>query len=141
MADVIYNAGLAWLANNDVDGATIKALLTSSAYTPDVDAHEDRADITNEVTGTNWASGGVTVSGVALSRDDTNNRVKLTASDISVATVTVSGARKLVLYVSTGVAANDTLLCCFDFGADKAATAGTFSVSFTGGFLFAFQQG
>src|SRR5262245_9529135 len=37
---------------------TIKVLLTTNSYVPNLDTHETKADITNEVTGTNYTAGG-----------------------------------------------------------------------------------
>lgn len=41
---------------------TIKAALTTSAYTPNLDTHETFADVTNEITGTGYTAGGVALA-------------------------------------------------------------------------------
>lgn len=40
---------------------TIKVLLTTSSYAPNLDTHETKADITNEVVGTGYTAGGATL--------------------------------------------------------------------------------
>lgn len=41
---------------------TIKAMLTTSAYSENLDSHETKSDVTNEITGTGYTAGGVTLS-------------------------------------------------------------------------------
>lgn len=41
---------------------TIKVMLTTSAYTPNRDTHETKADVTNEISGTGYTAGGVTLA-------------------------------------------------------------------------------
>jgi len=40
---------------------TIKILLTTSSYAPNLDTHETKADVTNEVSGTGYSAGGATL--------------------------------------------------------------------------------
>jgi hypothetical protein len=40
---------------------TIKVMLTTSAYTPNLDTHETKADVTNEVVGTGYTARGATL--------------------------------------------------------------------------------
>jgi hypothetical protein len=49
----------------DLDSATIKVMVVTSAYTPN-QAHATKADITNEVTGTNYVARGTQIAGVTL---------------------------------------------------------------------------
>jgi hypothetical protein len=64
-----YGSALAKLANKeaDIDTDTIKAALVSSSYTPNRDTHDYWDDVVaNEVTGTNWAANGVTLTTVVI---------------------------------------------------------------------------
>lgn len=79
----------------------------------------------NEVTGTNWSAGGVTittttftVSGVGLMFD---------AADVSVATTTLSNARGGLIYADALTGNN--AICLVNFGADYSTTAGTFAIT------------
>jgi hypothetical protein len=128
MASLIYNSFHEDLArgNIDMDTDTFKMLLVTSSYTPDKDTHSDRADVTNEVSGTGYTAGGKTVT-CTVARDNTNDRTTLTfaAESWASSTITAAGA---VVYKSTGTAANDLLVFYNDFGGDVTTSNTTFSV-------------
>lgn len=134
MADVIYNSFFTALANNDIDldADTFKLMLVTSAYTPDVDTHADRADVTNEVSGTGYTAGGATVANTAVTQDNTNDLAKFDGDDVTWANSTIT-ARGAVMYKSTGTAANDLLVKYFDFGSDQSSSNANFAVQFGAG--------
>jgi len=142
MADVIYNAFFKNVADNniDLDADTFKLMLVTSSYTPDVDAHADRADVTNEVAGTGYTTGGATVSTTATTQDNTNDLCKFDGDDVQWGSSSIT-ARGAVLYKSTGVAANDLLVKYFDFGADKTSDNGNFDVIFHADGILQFKTG
>lgn len=108
---------------------TIKLALVSSSYTPDQDADDFWSDVqANEVTGTNWSAGGVTLANRTATYDSASNTVRLDADDISVANVTVSGAAYAVIYKDTGNAAASPLLGWVDFGGAQSVTAATLGI-------------
>ena len=113
----------------DFDTATVKAMLTTSAYTENKD-HSRRSSITNEITATGYTAGGVTLTPVVSAVDTTNDRVTLTLPAATWSGFTGT-ARKLIYYVSTGTAANDPLIACVDFGSDATLTATTLQVTAT----------
>lgn len=129
MADVVYNIFKKSLMNGgiDLDTDTIKVMLVTSTYTPDQDAHIDRADVTNEVTGTGYTTGGAEITSKTVTQDDTDNEGVFDGADVVWASSTIT-ARGAVIYKSTGVAANDLLICYLDFGTDKVSTAGDFTL-------------
>lgn len=131
MADVIYNSFFKNLADNniDLDADTFKLMLVTSTYTPDVDAHADRADVTNEVTGTGYTTGGATVANTGTTQDDTNDQAVFDGDDVTWASSTITAAGA-VLYKNTGSAATDLLVKYFDFGGDESSSAGPFTVQF-----------
>lgn len=105
MASIIYNSALydALTGAIDFDTDTFKAMLVTSAYTPNKDTHTKRNQVTNEV----GASGSYSAGG---------------------GTATVS--RGLVYYKSRGGASSaDELVAFIDFGSDVTSTAGTFAVT------------
>lgn len=134
MAAFVYNAGRLWIANNDVDAATFKAMLLIS-YTPNIVAHEDRADIVaNEISGAGYTAGGQALTNLAMARNDTLNRITLDADNPFWDPSTIT-ADAIVIYVDTGVAANDVLLCAFTF-AEESSSNGNFEYQFpANGFL------
>lgn len=64
----------------DLDTNTIKLMLVTSAYTPNRATHTKRSDVTNEVSGTGYTTGGVTVSGVGLTITQANSWTAWAAS-------------------------------------------------------------
>lgn len=110
----------------DLDTDTFKVALVSSSYTPNREVDEFWDDIDgNEVTGTNWAAGGQTLSGVSVTIDTANDLVIFKWSDVSVATVTLTDGKYAVVRKDTGSAATSPLLGLVTFDTALAPTAGT----------------
>jgi hypothetical protein len=136
MASLIYNKFL----DNVVRGAfnfasdTFKVMLVTSSYTPNKDTHEDRADVTNEVSGTGYTAGG-TATTPTITLDTSNDRVDLTFSNVSWASATIT-ARAAVIYKSTGTASTDLLVAYVDFGSDVSSTNAAFAVTFSSALRF-----
>lgn len=131
MANVIYNSFKRDIMNGsiDLDTDTIKVMLVTSAYTPDQDAHDKRDDVTNEVSGSGYSTGGSALANKAVTADNTDNEGVFDADDLSWATATIT-ARGSVLYKSRGGAASaDELLMYIDFGSDIVSTGGTFLIT------------
>jgi len=115
----------------DIGGHTFKAMLLNSSYTPNPDTDDDKSDIVaNEVTGTGWSAGGVTVTLAVAAVDTTNNRVYITVSDINETTVTLTNGKHLVIYDDTH--ASDALLGYVTFDTALAPSAGPLTVDFDG---------
>src|SRR5262245_7653101 len=103
-----------------------KGALISNSATPNFDTHDFFNDLTNEVTGTNWASGGVALTGTELTIS--GGVLTFDATDVSVATTTIDNARAYVHYTNVGSAGTDQLLYLINFGGDASTVAGTFSI-------------
>ncbi len=101
-------------------------MLTTSGYTEDRNAHTKRSNVTNEVTGTGYTAGGVTVTLTAtLDTASTPPRLMVATSAAVWPTSTIT-ARRLVVYRSRGGASSvDELVCCVDNGVDLASSAST----------------
>lgn len=102
-------------ADIDFDTVALKAMLCTSSYTANYDTHEFRSDVTNEVTGTGYTSGGVALTAESITLDTTNDRLKIDADDVDFGTLTVTGITQMVVYVDTGSAATDILVSCHTF--------------------------
>jgi hypothetical protein len=128
----------------DLGSDSFKLALFSNSATPDFSvasastAYGAGVWATNEVTGTNWAAGGVALASNALTANSpAAGQVKWDATDVSEATVTVAAARCAFVYddtLATPVADQGLLL--IDFTADFSATAGTFAITFDANGLF-----
>lgn len=130
MANAIYNSFKQDIFSGDIDlnTDTLKVMLVSGAYTPDIDAHSFRSSVTSEVIGSGYVAGGLTLSGVSVTKDNTNDRSVFDASDSIWVNATITDARGAVLYKSTGNAATDRLIEYVDFGSNKSSSAGDFKI-------------
>lgn len=113
---------------------TIKVALTTSSYAPNIDTNQYFTDISNEITGTGYTAGGVTLSNVAFTYDSAANWWALTADP-----ATWSGAtftmRRAVIYKSTGTGSTSPLIGYIDYGADQSPVSETFAIAFSSGVL------
>ncbi len=131
MADVIYNSFKRDIMNGaiDLDTDTINVMLVTSSYTPNQDSHTKRSDVTDEVSGAGYSTGGSALASKVVSVDNTDNEGVFTAADLAWTTSTIT-ARGAVLYKARGGASSaDELIAYIDFGSDKVSTAGTFTIA------------
>lgn len=114
--------------NVDFDTDTFWAMLVTSTYSPNQATHTRRSDITNEVVGTGYTSGGKAVT-VTVTKDTANKRADIQFSAVSWPTSTIT-ARAAVYYKRRGGAASaDEIVGYDDFGSDVTSTGGTFDVA------------
>lgn len=106
---------------------TIKFEVVADAYTPNFDTHDEEADITNEVTGTGYTTGGEALASTVCNLTVTTGFVTFDSADISLATTTLTAVRGIVTFDDT--LAGDPLLHAVTFGADYSTVAGTFAVT------------
>ena len=107
---------------HDLDGHTLKlALYTSSATLgPTTTAFST----TNESSGTNYTSGGATISNVAVSLSGTVAFVDF--DYVSFSSATISDAAGALIYNSS---ASNRAIAVLDFGSTKSVSGGTLTVS------------
>jgi hypothetical protein len=130
VASLIFNSCIDDVArgNIDFDTNSFKALLVTSAFTPNKDTHDKRDDVTNEVTGTGYTAGGAATV-CTVTKDTANDKVTLSFAAVSWASSTIT-ARGLVIYKSRGGASSaDELVAYNDFGSDVSSSGGTFAVA------------
>ena len=106
---------------------TVKYQFVADAYTPNFDTHDEEADITNEVTGTGYTTGGESLVTPVCNLTVTTGFVTFDADNISLATTTLASVRGIVTLDFT--LAGQPLLHAVTFGADYSTTAGTFAVT------------
>ena len=130
MADIIYNSFFKSIMNGtiDLDSDTIKVMLVTSSYTPDRDAHEFKDDVTNEVVGSGYTVGGMTLANATVTQDNTNDKGVFDADDVLWSTSTIT-ARGAVVYKDTGTPATSPLIHYLDFTEDKVSSSGDFTIS------------
>lgn len=113
-----------------------KVLLVSSVPSQaNLDAWVNRSDVTNEITGTGYSAGGIAQAFTLLSLNTTLHRQEVDFTDIAngwtSATFSAVGA---IIYLDSGSAATDKLLCFEDFGGTVSVTSGSFSITYTSNF-------
>jgi hypothetical protein len=140
MASTFYTYGLlaSKLLAGDIDfeNDTIKIMMTTSSYSPNQDTHEFKDDVTNEVSGTAYSSGGATLSNKSVGYTGGTNVTKVDADDVTWSSSTIANARIAVIYKDTGNAATSPLIGYTDFGADKSTDNGDFTITFDADGIF-----
>jgi hypothetical protein len=119
----------------DLDLETHKGALFNNSITPNFTtdtAYGVAPYNANEVTGTNWASGGVALTGTTFLAS--SGTAVFDATDVSVATTTIASARCYLLYADA--LAGNNAICLVDFGADYSTTAGTFAITWNASGIF-----
>jgi hypothetical protein len=130
MASLVYNKLLENWAKGlvDFDTDTFKVLLTTSAYSENKDTNAYRSDVTNEITGTGYTTGGNSAT-VTVTLDTVNDRVDISLGGTTWTSSTLT-ARKAVYYKSRGGAASaDELVAVNDFGSDVTTVSGTLTLN------------
>jgi hypothetical protein len=121
-----------------LEAETNNLWLLSDSATPNFDTHDFRADlVANEVTGTNWAAGGVDLTGTEITLS--SGVLTFDATDVSVASTTITSAMASVLSTQTGADATDKLVCLHDFVTAVSTVNGTFAIQWNASGLVTFD--
>lgn len=126
--DAINNTKAFALNASDV----IKWQTTSDTYTPNFDTHDEEADLTNEVTGTGYTTGGETLSTPTFTI--ASGLAKFDGVDVSLSNTTLSNVEGAILFDDTIV--GDPLLCAVDFGQAYTTSTGTFAITWDANGIF-----
>lgn len=121
----------------DYDLETHRLALFSNVITPNFSsdtAYGVAPYNANEVTGTNWAAGGVLLTGTTLTESPAGT-IKFDATDVSVASATFTGARFALIYADA--LAGNNALCGINFGADFSPNNGLFQITFAAAGIWA----
>jgi len=108
----------------NIDSDSFKLSLNQDAYTPDFNAHDLFADLTNPVSGTGYTAGGNVTTGETIAV--AGGFVTIDFTDVAWTVSTFSGVRAGIWYDDT--LAGDPLICSNNFGSDFSVTAGTLTV-------------
>lgn len=130
--NAIFNSFKRDIANGSINLGTdtIKLMLVGSGYTPNIDTHTKRSDVTSEVSGAGYTSGGVALANKTVTMNTTSDKGVFDADDVTFSTATIT-ARGAVLYKARGGASSaDELIAYLDFGSDITSTAGNFNITF-----------
>jgi hypothetical protein len=129
MADGLYTSLTEDIANNNVDfGADTFYVLLTSGYTPDQDADTKRSNVTNEITGVGYSSGGIAAPVSSVTKDTGNNRTRITFALAEWTGATISATYAVYYKRRGGAATADELVGWNDFGGTYSVTNGTFRI-------------
>lgn len=107
---------------------TIKCMLVTSSYVANKD-HTKRSDITNEVTGTGYSTGGTAATCTINAVDTANDKLTVTLGAVSWSSSTITAAAAVYYKARGGASSADELLAYIDFGGNVTSTNGTFSLT------------
>ena len=112
-----------------------KVSLHTSTYSVST-AHEDFADLTNEVTGTNYTADGNALASVTVVESGGTTTVDAADTTWSQSGAGFSNARTAVLYHDSGVDATSNLQAYIDFGGDKGNVTGDLTIQWNASGIF-----
>jgi hypothetical protein len=136
MASFNFNATIRTIVNNYFGSGSYKMLLVSALPgEAEKDAWDFRNDVTNEVVGLGYTSGGQAVTLTVAAIDSPNNDVEVTCSPVSWVGATIAAVGGII-YKDIGTAATDQLIAFVDFGGSVSSTNGTFTVTPSGSIKF-----
>lgn len=128
LRDAITNAKAFALNASD----TVRWQPVTDSYTPNFNTHDEEADITNEVTGVGYTTGGETLGSPTFTIS--SGVAKFDGTDVSLPTTTLTSVEGVVLFDDT--LSGDPLLCAIDFGAAYSTVAGTFAITWNAAGIF-----
>lgn len=126
----------------DLSLTTHRLALYTNTHTPNFST-DTAYTATNEVSGTGWAAGGVTLATAAAGGTSTVPTVTDSpagtlmydmTNDVSVASTTLTNARGVMLYADA-LAGNNAIVM-INFGADFSTVAGTFGIQWNAAGVF-----
>lgn len=108
---------------------TMKVALTTSTFAPNNDTHDFFNDVTNEITGTGYTSGGFTLGTKTSTYDTATDQARLSAANVVQASSTFT-TRIAVLWNDTaGASSTDPVVGWVDFITDQSPSNGTFQIT------------
>ena len=103
--------------------------LVTDTYAPNFDTHDFHADLTNEITGGNYARDAVTTTEVTLSSGTlTYDAADTVYDNVGANNVTITDAMAAVLATNVTGTATDQLVGLWDFVTAASCTNSTFTV-------------
>ena len=126
----VYRAAIGYFTNKQIDwdsDAGIKALLTTSAHTPNQNTHATKSDITNEASGTGYTARGAALTGKAVSTSGSETRYD--ADDLNWPSSSVT-ARNIHIYLDTGTDSTSLLIAYCTLSGDETSVAGNWPHTF-----------
>lgn len=130
MSSFNYNSAIDDDANGNINfgSDTFNVMLVTASYVPNKRIHTKRSDVTNEVSGDGYSSGGSPVT-VIVTKDTANDRVDVSLGAMSWLNSTITAAGAVYYKSRGGASSGDELVSYIDFGGSISSINGTFSLS------------
>ncbi len=137
MLSFVYNKAKAAILGGEIDllTDTIKVALVGSAYAADKDEDQFFDDVSNEVSGTGYSTGGKELSNKSIAVDEANDLASFDADD-PIWTVATINARGAVIYKDTGTGSSSPLIASIDFGQDFSKSGADFTIQWDSAGIF-----
>lgn len=126
----------------DFDTDTIKLALVTNSYIPNAANNDFFDDVSsNEVSGTNYTAGGITLANVTVGVDGSGIVTFDNTADLTIlqSASGFSNARYGIIYKSTGTASTSRLICYINFGADIGNTIADLVIAFNSSGIITWQ--
>jgi hypothetical protein len=124
----------------DFENHSLKAMLCTNVYVPNQDTHQFKNSISGEVVASGYAAGGLAINGRTINYNSVENLITVNASNLVWPSITMTGARYLVVYDdSYSTPATKPLILYVDFGANMDAAGQSFYYNWPSGVLIKFQ--
>lgn len=115
----------------DLESELNKVAMVEDGYTPDFNAHDFFDDLTNEVSGTGYTTGGKVYDGTEVTLS--GGVLKYDANDVSWTSSTISNAMAAVGYAD---AVANELIFLADFVTAASTSSGTFTIQWNASGIF-----
>lgn len=115
---------------------TMKLALTTSTYVPSATTHQYFSSITNQVTGTNYTTGGSTIGTITVNESGGTATVDGADVTFSQSGSGFANARFGIIYKDTGVAGTSPLMGYIDFSTDKGNVSGDLTIQWNASGMF-----
>jgi hypothetical protein len=111
----------------DFDNDTFYVMLVNG-YTPDKKNHKRRSDVTGEIVADGYTAGGQAVA-ITVTEDDVNDLVEISLGGAVWNPSTISATAAVYYKRRGGVASDDELVYCNEFGIEASSTNGAFTLA------------
>ena len=132
----VYRSAIGYFLNKQIDwdsDAGIKAMLTTSAHTPNQTTHATKADLSNEVSATGYTARGNALTSKAITVSGLETRAD--ADDLTWPSSSIT-ARNIHIYLDTGVDATSLLIAYCVLSGDETSVAGNWPHTFDANGIF-----
>lgn len=114
--------------NITVSSDTFYMMLTTNSYSPSKSANAKRSDVTNEVSGTGYTTGGSAVAVTLTAASGNGDLETVNLADVTWSASSFTTAFGVVYKHRGGAASADNLLCLLDFGGSQTVATQSFTV-------------